>query len=150
MMPRNLTRTIGGAIIVISVAACAFGVRFATGDVGKGTIGVDPVGAWKLKCVPPDGKPRECIVTVFREGDELKGQYLADGEARPAKKVAFDEGVLSIEVDGKFAGQKYGLTYQGAPRGDALQGSVRWSFGWASGTFPFDGERLEQRVASAR
>jgi hypothetical protein len=62
----------------------------------------------------------------------------------------FEEGALSVEVEGRFAGQAYGLTYEGAPRGDALQGSVRWSFGWASGSFPFDGERVEQQVASSR
>jgi hypothetical protein len=78
------------------------------------------------------------------------GDYTADGVTRPVKKVGVEEGVLSVEVEGRFAGQAYGLTYEGAARGDALQGSVRWSFGWASGSFPFDGERVEQQVASSR
>ena len=101
-----------------------------------------------LKCVSPDGKPRECVLTVFREGATLKGNYTVDGVTRPAKNVVFDEGVLSVEVEGKFAGQVYGLIYKGTPRGDALQGCVRWSFGWASGSIAFEGERIEQQVAS--
>ena len=109
----------------------------------------DPVGAWRLKCVPPDGKPRECVVTVIREGDALRADYTADGDTRPAKRAVFEDGHLILEVDGKFAGQAYGLTYKGAPNSDGLSGTVRWSFGWASGTFPFSGERVAEAVASA-
>jgi hypothetical protein len=137
-----------GAIFTL-VAVCACGALYATGDVGKGDQAEDAVDAWKLKCVSPDGKPRECIVTVFRDGAALKGDYTADGVTRPAKNVVFDEGILSVEVDGKFAGQAYGLTYNGTPRGDALEGSVRWSYGWVSGSFACEGERIEQTVRSA-
>ncbi len=133
---------------MVVAAICAVGTRYATGEIGKVDRPDDPVGAWKLKCVPPDGKPRECVVTVFREGEALKAHYSADGETRPAKKVVFAEGRLSIEVDGKFAGQAYGLTYHGTPQGNIYQGSARWTFGWASGSFPFNGERLTAEVAS--
>ncbi len=109
----------------------------------------DPVGAWRLKCIPPDGKPRECVITVIREGDTLRATYKADGETRPAKRAVFEDGYVILEVDGKFAGQAYGLVYKGAPKSHALSGTVRWSFGWASGTFPFSGERVAEAVASA-
>jgi hypothetical protein len=146
---RHLTRKICGAVFIL-VAVCAYCALYATSDVEIGDQAEDPVGAWKLTCVSPDGKPRECVVTVFREGAELKGNYTTDGVTRPVKTVVFDEGVLSVEVDGKFAGQAYGLTYKGTQRGDELHGSVRWSYGWASGSFAFDGVRIEQQVASAR
>ncbi len=150
MIPRNpKTIKICGAIFILS-AISAYGALHATGDVGKGDRAEDPVGAWKLKCVSPDGKPRECIVTVFRDGVDLKGKYTAEGVTRPAKHVAFDEGILSVDIDGKYAGQAYGLMYKGTPQGDTLKGSVRWSYGWASGSIAFDGERIEQQVASAR
>jgi hypothetical protein len=135
---------------LILVAACAYGALYATGEVETGNQAEDPVGAWKMKCVPPDGKPRECVITIYREREDLKGNYTADGVTRPAKTAVFDAGVLTVEVDGTFAGQVYGLTYKGTPRGNALHGSARWSYGWASGSFAFDGERIEQRVASAR
>jgi hypothetical protein len=108
----------------------------------------DPTGAWKLKCVPPDGKARECIVIVAREGKSLQGTYSADGVKRAVKEIAFDRGILSVRVDGEFAGQSYGLTYRGKPAGDTLCGTVRWSYGWASGSFAFEGERIAQTVAT--
>jgi hypothetical protein len=146
VIPRRRLRA-AGALLSILMVSCALSGNRGVGDAG-GEVD-DPVGAWMLKCVSPDGKRRECVVTVFKEGAILKGLYTADGETRPAKNVAFDEGLLSVEVDGKFAGQNYGLTYKGVPRGDALQGTVRFSFGWASGSFAFEGERIEQQVASA-
>jgi hypothetical protein len=148
-MPRNLTQKLCAAVCILS-AACASGGFYASGDVESANLAEDPVGIWKMNCVPPDGKPRECVISIFREGEDLKGNYTADGVTRPAKTVVFDEGILNVEVDGKFAGQAYGLTYKGTPQGDALHGSVRWSYGWASGSFAFDGERIGQQVASAR
>jgi hypothetical protein len=108
----------------------------------------DPVGAWKLKCVSPDGKPRECVVTVFRVGMTLKAKHMVDGAEKPAKDVSFQQGILSFCIDGKFAGQTYELTYKGKPRGRDLQGQVRWSYGWATGSFAFEGERIARKVAA--
>jgi hypothetical protein len=45
-------------------------------------------------------------------------------------------------VDGEYAGKKYTLTYKGRPQGDVLRGAVRWKFGFVSGSFDFEGERL--------
>ena len=102
----------------------------------------EPVGTWKLKCVSPDGKDRSCLVKVAREGGRLTGTYVADGETRPVKEVSFVDGVMSIAVDGHFAGQVYGLTYRARPAGGALRGTVRWSYGIAAGSFAFEGERV--------
>ena len=149
-MPLRRMTWIRCGVVPVLLATCATGVLYCPSQVGTGNKAEDPVGAWKLRCVSPDGKQRECVVTVYREGSALKGDYAADGVTRPAKNVVFDDGVLNIDVDGKFAGQSYGLTYKGVPRGDALQGSVRWSFGWASGSFAFEGERIKRQVASNR
>ena len=108
----------------------------------------DPVGAWNLKCVSPDGKYRECIVTVCRDGNDWKGNYQADGQTRAAQDVTFKDGIVSFRVDGKFAGQIYYLTYSGKPAGETLNGTVRWSYGWASGSFPFRGGRVLEQIAS--
>ena len=130
-MPPRRTTWIRCGVVPVLLATCAIGVLYCPSQVGTGNKAEDPVGAWKLRCVSPDGKPRECVT-------------------RPAKNVVFDDGVLSVDVDGEFAGQSYGLTYKGVPRGNALQGLVRWSFGWASGSFAFEGERIKQQVASNR
>ncbi len=109
----------------------------------------DPIGTWTLRCVPPDGKSRECVVTISRDGNGLKGLYVADGKKRLAKEVALDQGVLSVKVDGEYIGQAYKLTYQGTVRGNAMRGTVQWSYGWASGRFGFEGERVVDEIAAA-
>jgi hypothetical protein len=147
--PRRMTWIRCGVVTVL-LATCASGVVYCPTQVAIGNKAEDPVGAWKLRCVSPDGKQRECVVTVYSDGSALNAEYTADGVTRPAKNVVFEDGVLSVDVDGKFAGKPYGLTYKGVPRGDALQGLVRWSFGWASGSFAFEGERIKQQVASNR
>jgi hypothetical protein len=148
-MTRTKTWVKCGALLVV-LAACTCDVLNETRDAAAIAQSDDPVGTWKLRCVSPDGKNRECLVTLFRNGAAMNGEYTTDGVTRRAKNVTFDEGVVSIEVDGRFGGQPYGLTYKGTPRCEAMEGSVRWSFGWASGSFPFRGERVEQQVASSR
>jgi hypothetical protein len=148
-MPRKKTWVKCGALLVV-LAACTCDVLDETRDAAAIGQADDPVGIWKLRCVSPDGKNRECIVTLFRDATGIAGDYTADGVTRPVKKATFDEGVLKIEVDGRFAGKAYGLAYEGTPCGEAMEGSVRWSFAWASGSFPFKGQRVEQQVASRR
>ena len=109
----------------------------------------DPVGTWKLSCVCPDGKARDCVILVSREGQELKATYRADGVSRAARAISFDQGILSVKVDGDFAGSKYVLTYRGRPGTDSMCGDVGWSYLWASGSFTFKGERIvEDEVAT--
>lgn len=110
----------------------------------------DPVGTWKLSSVCPDGKSRDCVITVLRHGQALRATYRTDGVTRPARAVAFDRGMLSIQVDGEFAGSKYELTYQGKPSGQTLCGDVRWSYLWASGSFAFKGVRMVEDGVAAR
>jgi hypothetical protein len=133
--------TTGSAVFLLASVALALPCEAAPPG--------DPVGIWKLRCVAPDGKARACVVAIRREGEALKGIYTTDGQTREAKEVVFAQGVLSIRVDGQFAGQVYGLTYSGKPAGDALRGTVRWSYGIARGSFAFEGERIGQDVAAA-
>lgn len=110
----------------------------------------DPVGTWKLSCVCPDGKSRDCVIVVSRQDQALKATYKADGVTRAARAVSFDRGILSVKVEGDFAGSKYVLTYRGKPGKDTMRGDVNWSYLWASGSFTFKGERIvvEDEVAT--
>jgi hypothetical protein len=141
---RECADTVSRDLKPMKVAILAHGATRQANDV----LAAYPIGAWKLTCVSPDGKDRECVVGVSRAGKGWKGTYQADGETRSAKDVAFEGDVLSIGVDGKFAGQVYRLTYEGKPQGDIFNGTVRWTYGWASGSFPFRGERVVEQVAS--
>jgi hypothetical protein len=109
----------------------------------------DLLGVWKLTFTSPDGKARECVLALSREGTALRGDYSADNTTRPARNVAFERGELSFWVDGQYAGQAYTLTYKGKPRGNSLKGAVRWKYRWASGSFAFVGERIARQVATA-
>jgi hypothetical protein len=149
VIPNRMMPRICGALFLL-ITACTGSLWDRSRDSRIELKENDPVGAWQLKCVSPDGKARECVVTISRTETALMGVCRSDGATQPVKRVAFEEGILCLEVEGRFAGQTYGLTYQGAPRGDALHGTVRWSYGWASGSFPFEGERVAQEVASAR
>jgi hypothetical protein len=142
-MRRRLTQIICGPSSILLAICSLCGAGEARDSAVK-----DAVGTWKLKCVSPDGKDRECVVTFCRDGKTLKGTYQADGETRAVKDAAFEKGELSFRVNGKFAGQIYGLTYKGKPQGETLNGTVRWSYSWASGSFPFRGERVVEQVAS--
>src|SRR5690242_16476302 len=83
----------------------------------------DAVGRWRLTCVCPDGRSRDCVIDVIRgEGQALRATYQTDGVTRAARSVAFDRGILRVEVDGEFAGSRYVLTYNGKPEGDTIRG----------------------------
>ncbi len=103
-----------------------------------------------MKCTCPDGKARDCVIVVSRDGEVLKASYKADGVTRAARSVVYAKGILSVEVDGDFAGSRYQLTYAGKPDGDTFCGDVRWSYLWASGSFAFKGERILEKGVAAR
>jgi hypothetical protein len=114
----------------------------------KGCMAAEPIGAWKITCVSPDGKNSECTVDVSRDCQAWRATYEAESETRAPQDVTFENGELCFRVDGKFAGQTYNLTANGRPQGETLKGTVRWSYGWASGSFAFRGERVAEQVAS--
>ncbi len=140
---RDLMRGIGGQFVVLLAV-------WGLASVCEAAPPEDPIGNWKLKCICPDAKSRECIFIISREGEALKARYKADGVTRAARAVTFDEGILSVRVDGNFAGSKYGLTYKGKLEGDTLCGDVHWSYLWTSGKFAFKGERIEEKDVAAR
>ena len=107
----------------------------------------DLLGAWKLTYTSPDGKDRECVIALSREGTALRGDYWDGKTTRPANNVGVQRGELSFSVDGRYVGKVYTLTYKGRRINDALQGAVHWKYGWASGSFAFVGKRLARRVA---
>ncbi len=139
----DLTRNTGGCAVVL-MAACSFV------PACEAAPPEDAVGRWKVTCVCPDGKSRDCVVNVIREGQALRATYKTDGVTRAARSVVFDRGILSVAVDGTFAGSGYKLTYKGKPEGDTIRGDVHWTYTWTSGSFAFTGERLSKKGVAAR
>ncbi len=135
------------AFMSVLLAAGAVGLFPASGAARDPQVD-DLLGTWKLKYTSPDGKARESVIALSRQGTALRGDYSASNVTRPARDVGFDRGELSFWVDGVYAGQVYTLTYKGKPRGDVLRGVVRWKYGWASGSFNFEGKRIAQNIAA--
>lgn len=140
---RDLMRGIGGQFVVLLVIC-------GLASLCEAAAPEDPIGSWKLKCICPDATSREYVIIISCEGEELKATYKADGVTRAARAVTIDEGILSVRVDGNFAGSKYGLTYKGKLEGDTLCGDARWSYFWTTGKFAFKGERVEEKDVAAR
>jgi hypothetical protein len=149
-MRRPSTRRLCGFMfLLLATCAGAFVPVHVSGAAGNPQLD-DLLGAWKLKYTSPDRKARECVIAISKEGTALRGNYSADRTTRAARDVGFDRGEVTFWVDGVYAGQAYTLTYKGKPRGDVLRGVVRWKYGWASGSFNFEGKRIPQRVATTR
>ena len=131
---RDLARNTGGFAVVLMAA-------YSFVPACEAAPPEDAVGRWKLTCICPDGKSRDCVINVIRDGRSLRAAYETGGVTRAARSVAFDRGILSVGVDGTFAGSGYKLRYEGKPEGDTICGDVRWTYRWASGSFAFTGER---------
>jgi hypothetical protein len=145
-MRRRSTRSLS-VFLSLWLATCLLGLVPVRGASGDPRVD-DVVGTWKLKCTSPDGKARDSVLVLRREGMVLKGDLWDGKTTRAVRYVAFERGELSFAVDGKYARQVYTVTYKGRPQGDALRGTVHWKYGWASGSFGFVGERIGQRVAT--
>jgi hypothetical protein len=148
VMRRPSTRTLS-VFLSLAFVTGAVGLMPVSSEAGAPQAD-DLLGAWKLKYTSPDGKARQCVVALSREGAVLRADYSDAKATRPARNVAFERGELSFWVDGKYAGQVYTLTYRGRPRGNTLRGAVHWKYGWASGSLDFVGERITRSVAAIR
>jgi hypothetical protein len=129
------------------LATCALGLVPALGAARNAELD-DLLGSWKLTYTSPDGKARDCVIALSRDGAVLRADYWDGKTTRPANGVSVDRGELSFWVDGKYVGKVYTLTYKGRRSGSALRGAVHWKYGWASGSFDFVGKRLDRRVAA--
>lgn len=122
---------------------------FCTTQLGAVSFPDESIGTWKLRSACPDGKTRHCVVILRREKDVLQGRYIVDGVEKAAKQVRFEQGVLVVQVEGMYRGREYGLTYKGQPAAGRINGTARWTYGWISGTFQFEGEKIAERVGFA-
>jgi hypothetical protein len=145
-MRRQSTRILS-AFLSFCLVTCALGIVPVRGAARNNGVD-DLLGAWKLTYTSPDGKARECVITVSSDGTVLRGDYWDGKTTRPANNVSVERGELSFWVDGKYMRKVYTLTYKGRRSGDGLRGAVQWKYGWASGSFDFTGQRLARRVAA--
>lgn len=99
------------------------------------------IGAWKLKYEPGDGRTYEPVLTISREGADLKGRLASDGRESPVKDLQFKDGSLRFRWEGEYEGEPIAVDYECEVEGDVIEGTGRWSRQGESGDFPFAGKR---------
>jgi acetyl esterase/lipase len=101
----------------------------------------DVIGKWKLKYEAGDGQTHEPVVTITRNGQDLKGECAEGDQKSPVKDLRFKDGQLSFRRDGQHNGTPASATFEGRVKGDAIEGEGRWEYQGMSGSFPFTGKR---------
>ena len=122
----------------VLVLVVAFGSIVATAGAADEK---DVVGVWKLKYEPGDGQTREPVLTITKDGADLKGEFVEGDQKGIVKEVRFKDGELRVKVETRHNDEPATVTYTGKPDGDALKGEAAWEYQGMNGTFPFEGKR---------
>ncbi len=127
-----------GLVRGVLVLIAASGVFAATAGAADEK---DVVGRWKLKYEPGDGQTHEPVLTVTKNGTDLKAEFVEGDQRQTVKDVRYKDGELSVKVESKYNDESVSVTYRARPEGDALKGDATWEYQGMSGTFPFEGKR---------
>jgi hypothetical protein len=134
--------------------ACGMLVLVAASGVFAATAGAadekDVVGTWKLKYEPGDGQTHEPVLTIAKDGADLKGEF-TDGDSKgTVKEVRYKDGKLTVKVESKYNDEPVVVTYEGKPDGDSMKGDATWEYQGMSGSFPFEAKRQAAKAEAAQ
>jgi len=101
----------------------------------------DVIGKWKLRYEPGDGQTHEPVLTVTKDGSDLKGECAEGDQKSTVKDLRFKDGKLSFRREGQYNGAPASATFEGRVKGDTIEGEGRWEYQGMSGSFPFAGKR---------
>lgn len=132
--------------------ACAGTIQYAQEHGDSGELGfrgkrlrISKLGEteiWKIGFVDPDGLRHEARVTVLSMGEKVLGWYSGTDYELPAKEMSLRGNRVEMSISTKTAcGEKVDVTFQGEVHGGRVEGEVKWSLDWQSGSFPFRGKR---------
>jgi hypothetical protein len=110
----------------------------------------DVVGTWKLKYEPGDGQTHEPVVTISKDGADLKAEFVEGDTKGTVKEVRLKDGKLTVKVETKYNDETAVVTYEGKPDGDAWKGDAAWEYQGMSGSFPFEGKRQPAKPKDAK
>ena len=123
-----------GALVLVAASGLAAAPARAADDK-------DVVGTWKLKYEPGDGQTHEPVLTITKDGADLRGEFAEGDQKGTVKEVRFKDGELRVKVESRHDGEPATVTYTGKPNGDALKGEAAWEYQGMNGTFLFEGKR---------
>jgi acetyl esterase/lipase len=101
----------------------------------------DVIGKWKLRYEPGDGQTRDPVLTVTKNGPDLKGECAEGDQKSTVNDLRFQDGKLSFRREGQYNGAPASATFEGQVKGDVIEGECRWEYRGMSGSFPFTGKR---------
>lgn len=113
----------------------------ALGTTARGADETDVVGTWTLKYEPGDGQTHEPVLTITKDKDGLKGEFVEGENKGMVKELRLKDGELRVKVESKYNDEPAVVTYTGKPDGDAWKGDAAWEYQGMSGSFSFEAKR---------
>jgi len=111
------------------LAVAGFAVLLAGGPLSgtQAAAGDDAfLGAWNINVPNPNGTTRACWLELKREGDVVKGRFLAGGGSPfPVPTVAIEDGELRWEYQVKRPGQEAQVVYRARLKDGRLEGTAQ-------------------------
>lgn len=106
----------------------------------------DVVGKWKLR-IDANGNIMEPVLTVTKEGDKLKANYVLGNDVKiEAKDVKVEKNVLTFTIETDFQGSKIKADFMGRPYGDKIKGSIDYVLGSDVGEVDFTGQLQDESI----
>lgn len=106
----------------------------------------DVVGKWKLR-IDANGNIMEPVLTVTKDGDNLKADYVLGNDVKiQAKDVKIEKNELTFTIETDFQGAKIKADFMGRPYGDKIKGSIDYVLGSDVGEVDFTGQMQDEAI----
>ncbi|MFN4903659.1 MAG: hypothetical protein ACK6AO_20105 [Planctomycetota bacterium] len=112
----------------------------------RSVLADDVVGKWKLR-IDANGNIMEPVLTVTKEGDKLKANYVLGNDVKiEAKDVKVEKNELTFTIETDFQGSKIKADFMGRPYGDKIKGSIDYVLGNDVGEVDFTGQLQDESI----
>jgi predicted RNA-binding protein len=112
----------------------------------RSVLADDVVGKWKLR-IDANGNIMEPVLTVTKDGDKLKADYVLGNDVKiQAKDVKIEKNELTFTIETDFEGAKIKADFMGRPYGDKIKGSIDYVLGNDVGEVDFTGQMQDEAI----
>lgn len=112
----------------------------------RSVLADDVVGKWKLR-IDANGNIMEPVLTVTKDGDNLKADYVLGNDVKiQAKDVKIEKNELTFTIETDFQGAKIKADFMGRPYGDKIKGSIDYVLGNDVGEVDFTGQMQDEAI----
>jgi len=112
----------------------------------RSVLADDVVGKWKLR-IDANGNIMEPVLTVTKDGDNLKADYVLGNDVKiQAKDVKIEKNELTFTIETDFQGAKIKADFMGRPYGDKIKGSIDYVLGSDVGEVDFTGQMQDEAI----